>query len=69
MNMWSTIKERLKSKVVWGQLVASFFVLLAALTGKDYTQAQDVAQMVLGTVYAVYGVFAAINNPADPDHL
>ena len=60
--MWNTIKERLKSPVVIGEIVVAGFGLASAITGLDYG---PIANTIVAVVTALAAVFAAINNPAD----
>lgn len=62
--MWNTIKERLKSPVVIGEIIVAGLGLASAVTGQDYG---PLANTLVAVVTAIAAVFAALNNPTTPN--
>ena len=61
---WDTIKERLKSPVVLVQI----FTILAGAVVLAWPELEASVKIVVGTVVAIYNVFAGINNPTDKEN-
>ena len=58
--MGAKIKNRLKSPVVVGSIIAAVAGVWTAVTGEDIS---DITTMIVAVVTNVYAIFAAINNP------
>lgn len=60
-----TLQNRLKSKVVWGAVIAQVLAILLALGVIDAGQS-DAVNAVVTAVLQLMVVFGVLNNPTDP---
>lgn len=60
---WTTIKERLKSKVVWAAVIAQVLLIITCFNADLAAEIKAVAIPVL----EILSLFGFLNNPAEHD--
>lgn len=61
---WTTIKERLKSKVVWTAVIAQVLLIITCFNADIAAEIKAVAIPVL----EILSLFGVLNNPSDSEN-
>ena len=61
---WTTIKERLKSKVVWTAVIAQALLIITCFNADIAAEIKAVAIPVL----EILSLFGVLNNPSDAEN-
>lgn len=61
---WTTIKERLKSKIVWMAVISQLIVIIACFNQNVADEFKAIAVPIL----EILSLFGILNNPADKEN-